>query len=434
MKIIELEAQNVKKLRRVRIAPDGNVTIIGGDEGQGKSTVLDCVVMALAGTKHVSSVPIRTGETEAAIKLTLGEKGEKQLTVERTFDAAKGTSLVVRGPDGKKLPGGPQEILNKLFSMVGFKPLQFASEDPDKQAETLRKLVGIDFAPVEAEIKALYDQRTEVGRDGKTAAGQLAGIAAPADGTPDDEVSVASLLEEKAKADKVNEIAARAKDAADKGEGKVKEAANAVEEAGKVLAHAEEALLKARKDLDAAQLTWGEMVAFSESLREVAEKSATVDVAPIVEKMRNAESVNRAVRAKKEHAKKTAEVARLREEYAELTTKIEALEASKGEMLAKAKWPIEGLGFGVNGITYKGLPFDQASRGERYRVSIAIGMALNPQLRVLLLEDASVLDKHAMQAVREMAEAKDYDVWIERVGDGDAGALIMVDGEIKAGK
>ena len=422
MKIIELEAQNVKKLRRVRIAPDGNVTIIGGDEGQGKSTVLDCVVMALAGTKHVSSVPIRTGETEAAIKLTLGEKGEKQLTVERTFDAAKGTSLVVRGPDGKKLPGGPQEILNKLFSMVGFKPLQFASEDPDKQAETLRKLVGIDFAPVDAEIKALYDQRTEVGRDGKTAAGQLAGITAPADGTPDDEVSIKDLLAEKEAAERANANADKV--ARDHADANVK--LNAI--------HDEiERLENAIKDLKEKARQATDLVReLDDAMDETNGKR--VDLAPIREKLANVETVNRAVRAKKEHAKKTAEVARLREEYAELTTKIEALEASKGEMLAKAKWPIEGLGFGSNGITYKGLPFDQASRGERYRVSIAIGMALNPQLRVLLLEDASVLDKHAMQAVREMAEAKDYDVWIERVGDGDAGALIMVDGEIKAGK
>lgn len=422
MKIIELEAQNVKKLRRVRIAPDGNVTIIGGDEGQGKSTVLDCVVMALAGTKHVSSVPIRTGETEAAIKLTLGEKGEKQLIVERTFDAAKGTSLVVRGPDGKKLPGGPQEILNKLFSMVGFKPLQFASEDPDKQAETLRKLVGIDFAPVDAEIKALYDQRTEVGRDGKTAAGQLAGITAPADGTPDDEVSIKDLLAEKEAAERANANADKV--ARDHADANVK--LNAI--------HDEiERLENAIKDLKEKARQATDLVReLDDAMDETNGKR--VDLAPIREKLANVETVNRAVRAKKEHAKKTAEVARLREEYAELTTKIEALEASKGEMLAKAKWPIEGLGFGSNGITYKGLPFDQASRGERYRVSIAIGMALNPQLRVLLLEDASVLDKHAMQAVREMAEAKDYDVWIERVGDGDAGALIMVDGEIKAGK
>lgn len=420
MKIIELEAINIKKLRRVRITPEGNVTIIGGDEGQGKSTVLDCAVMALAGAKHIPSVPIRTGETEGRIKLTLGEKGEKQLTVEKTFDSAKGMSLVVRGPDGKKVPGGPQEILNGLYSMVAFKPLQFASDDPDKQAETLRKLAGVDTAPIDAEIKAIYDKRTEVGRDGKTAAGQLAGIAAPADGTPDEEVSIKDLLAEKDAAERANASADKV----------ARDHADAVVKLEGIFAEIER-LEDVIKDLREKARSTTDLVRELDDAMDAA-KEKRVDVAPIRERLANVETINRAVRAKKDHAKKSAEVAALREQFADMTKQIADLETKKEQMLSSAKWPIEGLGFGARGITYKGLPFDQASRGERYRVSIAIGMALNPQLRVLLLEDASVLDKHAMQAIREMAEAKDYDVWIERVGDGDAGALIMVDGEIKS--
>jgi recombinational DNA repair ATPase RecF len=87
MKIIELQAENIKRLKVVRIVPKGNTVVLGGDNEQGKSSVMDCIEMALGGAGRVPSVPIRSGATAGKIRLDLGE-----LKVERAFSTSKGTS------------------------------------------------------------------------------------------------------------------------------------------------------------------------------------------------------------------------------------------------------------------------------------------------------------------------------------------------------
>ena len=91
---------------------------------------------------------------------------------------------------------------------------------------------------------------------------------------------------------------------------------------------------------------------------------------------------------------------------------------------------MDGLGFDEDGVTYNGIPFAQASSAEQIRVSLAMAMALNPELKVLRIKDGSLLDGDAMEAIREQIVERDFQLWIERVGDADAGAVIIEDGEV----
>lgn len=415
-KIVEFRAENTRILKLVRIRPDGNLVIIGGDNEAGKTTVLDDIELIFSGAKSskMPKVPIRTGESSASTSAVLSNG----LTLTREWSAT-GTQLVVKGPDGKKLPGGPQAIADKFYSAVAFDPLEFADKmDAKKQAETLRRLVGLDFAAMDAERAALYQDREDGGRLLRQAEGQLAGMATPADGTPDDEVSITDLLAKKAEADKANakaEALGRASADAYRAEERVKAA----------LEVAEATVERLKGELRAAHLKAVEAATAAEQAEEV-------DTAPIVEKLNSAESVNRAVRAKRARAAKAAEVEAMRAERQSLTDKIDEIDADKARKLAAVKWPIDGLGFNSDGVTYKGLPFAQASKAARYKVSIAIGAKLHPELQVMLLRDASVLDKKSMELLAQVATEQDQQLWIERVGDGDAGAIVLVDGEVRA--
>ena len=60
-------------------------------------------------------------------------------------------------------------------------------------------------------------------------------------------------------------------------------------------------------------------------------------------------------------------------------------------------------------------------------------MALNPELRVLRIEEGSVLDSDNLAELEDIAEENDYHIWLERVSENGDVSVIIEDGEIKKG-
>jgi hypothetical protein len=415
-KIVEFQAENTRVLKCVRIVPDAdsNLVVIGGDNGAGKTTVLDDIDLIFSGAKKSPALPIRVGQTAAKATVRLSNGME----VTREWDA-KGTRVVLRGPDGKKIPGGTQGLLDAMFSAVAFEPLEFADRmDGKKQAEVLRGLVGLDFSELDNDRLGLYVDRENQGRTLRASEGQLAGMAEAPEGTPDDEVSIKDLLAEKDAAEKMNTAADKARQAHVAAVSKV-EAVHAeierMENTIKGLKEQVRPLVDVERELDDAADKANEL---------------RVDVAPIREKLTNVDAVNRAVRAKKARAAKVAEVERMQAERKAMTDKIDAIDAEKAKRLAAVKWPVEGLGFNSDGVTYKGVPFAQASKADRYKVSVAIGAQGNPELRVMLARDASLLDDKTLALLASLAKEHSLQLWMERVSDRDPGAVILEDGEV----
>jgi hypothetical protein len=106
------------------------------------------------------------------------------------------------------------------------------------------------------------------------------------------------------------------------------------------------------------------------------------------------------------------------------------VDAGKTEKLAAAKFPVDGLSFDETGVTFGGLPFEQASSAEQLRISVAIGIALNPKLKVLLIRDGSLLDADSLKLVAEMAADSDAQVWVERVDDTRKVGVVIEDGSV----
>ena len=145
MKIIALEAENVKVLKAVDIHPNGSTVVIGGENGQGKSSVLDCISYALGGKDLVCEDPVRHGEKTARIKLDMGE-----IVVVRKFGV--GESLKISKPDGSVIPS-PQKFLDEIYGSLSFDPLEFSRMKPKDQAQTLRDLVGLDTSAIDERIR-----------------------------------------------------------------------------------------------------------------------------------------------------------------------------------------------------------------------------------------------------------------------------------------
>jgi hypothetical protein len=409
--ILRLEVDNVKRLKSVRVTPDGALVVVGGRNAQGKSSLLDAIEMAIGGGASIPGEPIRRGARSARIVADLGD-----LVVERTF-TPKGTQLVVKNAEGVPQKS-PQALLDALCSRIAFDPLAFERMPKKDQARIVRELDS-ETAEAVLELEDLrlkaFDERTEANRAAKAIAARLDPMVNHKD-APAQEVSVASLAE------RLEAGLAKNKDRA-LAERRVENEQRAIDACEATIRRLEEDLAREKGRLEQTRAA---LTAAEENLGV----TESVDVAPIQTELRGAEATNRLVRANKERALVEEELRTAEGRAAELTVEIEGYEARKVELLAAAKLPVPGLGFDEDGPLLNGLPLEQSSQAERLRVSIAIGLALNPKLKVLLVRDGSLLDEGSMKLLAELAQQAEAQVWLERVSEDGAGCSVVIeDGE-----
>lgn len=402
MRIVELEIENFKRLRALTVRPNGTAVVIGGRNGQGKSSALDAIWAALGGAKAAPQEPIRKGAKTAAVTLDLGD-----IRVTRRFTKS-GTRLEVTTKEGASVKS-PQAVLDELCAGIGFDPLAFSRMKPKEQAETLRKLAGLDLSDLDREIDRVFSERTLVNRELQRA---QAAVASMPKVEPKKRASVDALLGELDKAAAQNR--------------KRERIARERKEAEDTLAEVRGSIEKVRARL--AQLEQNEKDLVAEVDRLDPESVPAVDEAPIRELIACIEQTNEQAAAYERRLEAEARAHKLAGEASALTARIEELRQEKADRIAAAAYPIEGLAVDDEGVTYQGIPLVQASSAEQVRVSAAIGLALNPKLRVLLIREGSLLDEDSMAALVAQAEAADAQIWVERVGDGDGVSVVIEDG------
>ncbi len=420
MKILRLLAQNVKRLSAVEITPAGNVVLVGGKNSQGKSSVLDSIEMALRGGHSIPPKPIREGADRATSFLDLGD-----YTVERVFTAA-GSRLVVRGKDGKAQTS-PQELLNGLIGGVSFDPLEFSRLKPSDQASKLAELLGLNFEPIDAERKRLFDERTMVWRERRDKQGELEST--PADPqAPTAEVKISDLTAEHARRvaqNTTNDAERRKIDGQVASIEKLLDADHGEANSLRAQIAALQAILKVVEErIDAHDEECAGLIERRNAMLDE-------DVAAAQRAIADAESANDRWRKNQKSNELRNRCAMLTVQHDELSEKIKGLDEQKQRMAAAAKFPIAGLGFDDEGVTFNGVPFAQASSAQKLQVSVAIGLAMNPKLKVLLIREGSLLDADHLDLIARMASAADAQVWIEVVRDSADVQVVIEDGHVR---
>ncbi|MFD5599880.1 AAA family ATPase [Leucobacter sp. NPDC058333] len=394
MHIVELSIENFKRIRAISIEPDdSSAVVISGRNAQGKTSVLDAIWAALGGREGNKSVkPIRDGADQARVTLNLGD-----MIVTRIW--RNGTTAVkVQSADGAEYKS-PQSLLDTLFGRMSFDPLAFTRLSARDQKEMLLKQVtlDVDIDKLDAERETKFAERTEVGRT-KKALGEPPAID-PA--IAHEETSAREVLGQLEEAMQHNQSVRSAIEAKEK------------------LVHRIEQL---EKELDQLKGWLGD-----------AEENATtqlVDEDELRSRLQALDEVNVAIRSNNAAREQSVKHAELEIEYADLSEQIAAIDAEKAEALARAEFPVDGLGFDADGVTFAGIPFSQASAAEQIRVSMAMAMASNPKLRVIRIMDGSLLDDDGMRIITDSAREHGFQVWIERVADGGA-AFVIEDGELQ---
>lgn len=427
--ILELRAQNVKKLTAVRIKTDGNSIVIAGENEAGKSSVLDAIEMALRGKAAIPSQPIREGEEAGSVTLDLGD-----VIVTRTFTPGN-HSLKVTSPDGLSYPS-PQAFLDGLFGKRSLDPLAFAEQDADSQEATLRRLARIDTTDLDAEYKRIYDLRTLVNRDVSQAKGAMA-KAERFDDIGLDLQTTADIAKQLDLADSLASAATRAESAIEIARGKLSSAESRAQSATdeidrlrQALERAELASIEADEAVKAAQ---DELADAKQRAIDTAKR--VPDRAHLRQQLESVEAMNTKVRANRQYKALSDQFAEKEREAAGLTAKLNGIEVQKAEMLAAAKFPIEGLGLDTAGVTWNGLPFSQASMAIRIRVSVAIALALHPKLNVLLVRNGNDLGAKNLHLLAQAAEEAGAQLWIERIAGGEGLPTVLIeDGTVAAAK
>ena len=425
MKIIELQAENVKRLRAVTISPEGNIVEISGRNGQGKSSVLDAIWWALSGTTNIQAKPIRKGQEEARISVDLGE-----LKVIRTFrareDGTHTTNLIVENGEGARYQS-PQKMLDGLLGALTFDPLAFTRMDGRAQLETLKRFVpGVDFAAIEKASKADFEKRTEVNRAIRSLRSQAISIEFPAD-TPTERIDDAALVAKMQEAGEFNTDLERRRGRREQAESEIDSQVTAIE----TLRARAVQLRREADDADAeADNINARVVVTRRKLAEAEALPEPIDTLDLRQRIADAGRINAAVAQRQQRERIEAQVLAAEAASAALTKAIEDRATQKREAIAKADLPVAGIGFGEDEILLNEVPFDQASSAEQLRTSVAIAIAANPTLRVIRIQDGSLLDEEAMRILAEMAQAADYQVWIECVSSGRSAAIIIEDGAV----
>jgi chromosome segregation ATPase len=436
MRITALYCTNFKRLHDIELRPDADRTLIliGGRNANGKSSLLDALSAAFGGKKQQPDDPVRHGAAEATIRIEL-DGGE--LEVRRVIQPDGESLLEVRDRFGAVK--SPQKTLDELVGARFLDPLQFLQLTAKEQLATLMRVI-----PEAKRIGALnenreraFTRRTEIGRDLTKAEGELARLP---EVMVDRAIDVAQLNEEVrtiaeqqragdglgAAVGKIETLLqvvlvdiGNAKQRVEKLERELDQERNALLEMGREAAAREAELAGAKERLAASARKWKEMLPRREQL--------AADLA-------RADAHNRAVFAAEAQQRRrgqvTADVEQLTKERGRLTGVIDAIDVRKAEILAAAALPIAGLTITEDGIELAGVPLDQASDAEQWRVALALAIAASPGLDDVWIRDGALLDDESLALVAEQAHAAGKRPWIERVGTRDPGVIEIRDGRV----
>lgn len=409
--IVGFKAENFKRLNVVEINPDPDnpIVAISGANAQGKSSILDAIWSALSTTAANRALnttkPVRDGADTARVQITFDD-----ITVTRTWTAKGTTKLEVTANDTGAKFSSPQQLLDSLMGKLTFDPLAFTRMSVKDQTATLLELVdlGIDLNQVDADRKRLYDERTQVGRDIK-ALGELPAV----DPTlPTEEVAASEILAQITEANAAtfrrdnltNEIN-RSMDLMDGYAQQILNLQNLI-----------------RQEDEHNQLLRAQL----------AELPDAPNVDHLNQQLSLVEETNQRIRGNQSARDLHQRHHDLTAQRGHLTAEITALDAAKNDALAAAEFPLPGLSFDDDGITYNGQPFAQASTAEQLRVSCALAAATNPSIRIMRVTDGSLLDEASRQALANIAATHGFQVWMELVDETGEIGIVIEDGQVKA--
>lgn len=414
MKIAKLELENVKRVKAVEFEPAINgMTVIGGKNGQGKTSVLDAIAWALGGEKYRPSKSQREG---SVIPPRLHIVLDNGIVVDRD---GKNSSLKVTDPTGKR---AGQQLLDEFVEKLALDLPKFLNQNNKEKANTLLKVIGMEdeVKKLDEEESAAYNRRHAMGQiaDQKE---KYANEMQSYTGVPDEFISASELIqqqqaillknaENQKKREQVDELTRERQRICDD------------------IARLEEQEVELKRRIEGARMEQTK----NQADLEIAIKSAsdledesTEELEASLEKI---EEINAQVRANMEKEKAMAEAAEIREKYNDLSSEIDTIRSKRTALLNAANLPLPELTVENGELLYKGKAWDCMSSSEQMIVAVAIVRALNPKCGFVLLDKTEQLDAETLELFGKWLESEGLQAICTRVSTGEECEIIIEDG------
>lgn len=400
IKINKLEIENVKRIKAVKVEPTASgLTVIGGKNNQGKTSVLDSIAWALGGEKYRPSKAQREG---SVIPPTLHIVMSNGLVVERK---GKNSSLKVTDPSGQK---GGQQLLNEFVEQLALDLPKFMESSGKEKAKTLLRIIGVgdQLEVLDRREKELYNNRLAIGQiaDRKK---KFADEQPYYPDAPKELVSPTELIKQQ------QDILAR------NGENQRKrENLHRLEQEYQKINEQMEELLKKQKQIQ------DDLAVARTSAKDLQDGST----AELEESIANIEEINRKVRANMDKDKAEEDARDYKDQYNALTIEIDKTRQEKTELLQSAELPLPELSVKDGELIYKGQQWDNMSGSDRLKVSTAIVRKLNPKCGFVLLDKLEQMDTDTLNEFGQWLEQEGLQAIATRVSTGDECSIIIEDG------
>lgn len=407
LKINKLEIENVKRVKAVRIHPTENgLTIIGGDNNQGKTSVLDAIAWALGGNKYKPSEPQRKDSTlPPSLKLVMSNG----LIVERK---GKNSDLKVTDPSGGK---AGQQLLDSFVSQFALDLPKFMESTSKEKANTLLQVIGVGqkLYEIEQREKEFYNQRHAIGvvADQKVKYAKEQPYFTDA---PKEPVSISDLIQQQ------QEILAR------NGENQKKR--RNLEFIKSQADNIRQVILDLERKLQEAKAREADIL----SDLDIATKSALdlhdESTEELEKSIRNVEEINRKVRANLDKEKAEDDAKEYQEKYDKLSLELSKVRTEKSLLLENSNLPLPGLTVVDGELLYNGYMWDGMSGSDQLKVATAIVRKLNPDCGFVLLDKLEQMDVKTLKEFGAWLESEGLQAIATRVSRGEECQIIIEDG------
>ena len=405
--INRLEIENVKRIKAVKIEPSATgLTIVGGNNNQGKTSVLDAIAWALGGNKYKPSQAQREGsQVPPTLKIVMSNG----LIVERK---GKNASLKVIDPNGQK---GGQQLLDSFVEELAINLPKFMESTPKEKADTLLQIIGVGnrLAELELKEKELYNNRHAIG----VIADQKEKFAKEQEYYPDapkELFSISELIQQQQAILAKNGENARKRQNVDTIQMQYSNAEANVSRLQEELAKAIDERDKFKQDLAIAQKDAMEL--HDESTAEIEANIQQID------------DINRKVRANLDKEKAEEDAKEIRQQYNALSVEIEDVRKQKRDLLTNADLPLEGLSVDDGELLYLGQRWDNMSGSQQLQVATAIVRKLKPECGFVLIDKLEQMDQATLQQFGTWLEQEGLQAIATRVSTGDECSIIIEDG------
>ena len=407
VKINKLEIENVKRVRALTLEPTADgLTVLGGRNGQGKTSVLDAIAWALGGDRRRPTQAQREG---SAVPPSIRVQLSNGLIVERK---GKNSALRVSDPSGARYG---QQLLDDFVTQLALDLPKFLSATPKEKAQTLLKVIGVgdQLATLENEEATLYNERLLIGRIAEQKTASVREMPEYPD-APRDLVSASELIRQQ------QDILARNGENARK-RARAEELARERAAQESEVRRLEEALRKAQAALEAIAADLA--IANRDALELHDESTAELEA-----NIAQIDEINRKVRANLDRDRAGEEARDATERYNELTAQIAGVRDRKRALLDRAPLPLPGLTVEQGELKYNGFAWDSLSGSEQLRVGTAIVRALNPECGFVLLDKLEQMDLDTLREFGAWLEQEGLQGIATRVSTGSECQIIIEDG------